>query len=723
MSNHSFLFICAAHNKWLICKGIIPRLFQMGFTLAQPFLVKRVVSYIQGHEFARTRGFDIGLIMAYTIVYIGIAISTAMAQYRTFQLVTRVRAGLLDAIYRHTLEIRSTSAEEADAITLIGPDVERIATGLRLLHELWASLAEIILVIWFLERELGLAILGLAGVILICTASAFLVAAHASGAQKLWLDKIQLRLTSITAMLKSMKAVRMTGLADILAKSIHALREDEIKASFGFRIVLLKIVVLSFFSLCMSLVAALGLYILLQESKGYANFDTTKALTILSQFQLLITPLSLLMDSLRDFIAVLGCFQRIENYLDEKIRVDSRTPDKPDRNLGPQGQTQEDHRGISAVSHYSGSADRVIPSSPILPDGEGHVSTALYADYTITFRNVAVGWRKDKPPILRDMDVDIPLGKLTMVIGPVGCGKSTFLHTLLGETLLFDGSIASNTSDIAFCSQSAWLSDTTVQRNIIGPLPLDIVWYYAVIHACALVPDIEQLSQGDQTVVGSNGTALSGGQQMRVALARAIYSRKKIVVLDDIFSSIDGTTVRNIFLSLLAHNGLLKRHKITVVLATNSLHLVAESDFIIALGQDGHIAQQGPFKDLYQGGGYISNFNTTPQTENLPQTPDWHPDLFALESAPKFPQCNTTDATIGDIATYKYYIECFGWTSWWVFISLCATFGFLSVFPQPWISWWASHNMEHPLDKADYYWSLYCFLGLMTVISLGAAAT
>jgi ATP-binding cassette subfamily C (CFTR/MRP) protein 1 len=129
---HSLLLVSLMHNKRAIGKAILPRLCQTGFVFAQPFLVRRVIEFIQSpNSESNNASVGTGLIIAYVVVYIGIALATSLTQRWTIHLVTRLRAGLVDLVYSRTLEIHCLNMDEADAVTLVGTDVERITTGFR----------------------------------------------------------------------------------------------------------------------------------------------------------------------------------------------------------------------------------------------------------------------------------------------------------------------------------------------------------------------------------------------------------------------------------------------------------------------------------------------------------------------------------------------------------------------------------------------------------------
>lgn len=145
-------------------------------------------------------------------------------------------------------------------------------------------------------------------------------------------------------------------------------------------------------------------------------------------------------------------------------------------------------------------------------------------------------------PKPQPIDLEIKKHTVTMVIGPLGCEKSTFLRTLLGEATPRKGSIATNTTQIAHCSPEPWLRNDTIKNGILHGREWDSIWYETVIEIFDLRADLVALPLGDQTNIGSRGVLLSGGQRHRVALARALYSRFPLLLLDDCFASLDRGT-------------------------------------------------------------------------------------------------------------------------------------------------------------------------------------
>lgn len=112
-----------------------------------------------------------------------------------------------------------------------------------------------------------------------------------------------------------------------------------------------------------------------------------------------------------------------------------------------------------------------------------------------------------------------PSGNLVILVGPVGCGKSTFLKGLAGETPVLEGELFVKYPNLAFCDDTPWLSNSSIRSNIVGEdmsALFDLDWYRTVVSACALELDIKKMPAGDETLVGSKGSKLSGGQRQRI---------------------------------------------------------------------------------------------------------------------------------------------------------------------------------------------------------------
>ncbi|KAI6712168.1 hypothetical protein JHW43_005299 [Diplocarpon mali] len=220
--------------------------------------------------------------------------------------------------------------------------------------------------------------------------------------------------------------------------------------------------------------------------------------------------------------------------------------------------------------------------------------------------------------ILRDLTLKFPNRSLSVILGPTGSGKSLLLAAILGEVDVLEGNITvprpppANKrfdskataadwilpSSIAYVAQTPWIENATIKDNILFGLPFDEVRYNKVLRACALTQDLELFDDGDLTEVGAQGISLSGGQKWRLTLARALYSRAGILVLDDVFSALDAHVGKEIYDNALM--GELSEGR-TRVLATHHASLcLPRAEYAVYLSAGGALERAGLVKELQQ---------------------------------------------------------------------------------------------------------------------------
>ena len=163
----------------------------------------------------------------------------------------------------------------------------------------------------------------------------------------------------------------------------------------------------------------------------------------------------------------------------------------------------------------------------------------------LMLHETSFAWPGIDTPVLENISIEFPVG-LTVIYGKVAAGKSALLQAILGELDITHGKVDRPDEMIGYCAQTPWLQSMSIKDNILFSYPYDEARYKKVLDACALVPDLDSFKDGDLSNIGENGIGLSGGQKARVALARAMYSRAKFLLLDDPLSALDQQTAETV---------------------------------------------------------------------------------------------------------------------------------------------------------------------------------
>ncbi|XP_060028880.1 ATP-binding cassette sub-family C member 6 isoform X4 [Erinaceus europaeus] len=203
-------------------------------------------------------------------------------------------------------------------------------------------------------------------------------------------------------------------------------------------------------------------------------------------------------------------------------------------------------------------------------------------------------WTQDSPPCLHRINLSVPQGCLLAIVGPVGAGKSSLLSALLGELSKLEGSVSIRGS-VAYVPQEAWVQNSSLVENVCFRQQLEPQWLEKVLEACALGPDVSNFPEGIYTQVGEQGMSLSGGQKQRLSLARAVYRKAAVYLLDQPLAALDAHVSQQVFSQVIGPGGLLQGT--TRILVTHALHILPQADWIVVL-EDGAIAEMGSYQEL-----------------------------------------------------------------------------------------------------------------------------
>ncbi|XP_053175737.1 ATP-binding cassette sub-family C member 8 isoform X2 [Scomber japonicus] len=506
----------------------------------------------------------------------------------------------------------------AQICNLVAIDTNQLMWFFFLCPNLWAMPVQIIVGVILLYYLLGISALIGATVIAVLAPVQYFVATKLSQTQKSTLEYSSERLKKTNELLRGIKLLKLYAWERIFCDSVEETRGKELTSLQAFA---LYTSISIFMNAAIPIAAVLTTFVVHVHISEDADLSPAVAFASLSLFHILVTPLFLLSSVVRSTVKALVSVQKLSEFFSS----DEIGEEQESRTMLTPGSSNHNQNRYQAVPLKV--VNRKRPprddwdnySSQGEHEGDRH-SQNVDQDICIKIISGYFTWT-DGPPTLSNVDIKIPFGKLTMIVGQVGCGKSSLLLAALGEMQRISGSVIWNSlpilesegdesptdrdaaSDgdvrkrdaVAYASQKPWLLNATLVENITFEMPMIKSRYKAVIEACSLQPDIDILPQGDQTEIGERGIILSGGQKQRISVARALYQQTSVVFLDDPFSALD------IHLSdHLMQDGILKllrEEKRTVVLVTHKLQYLPHADWIIAM-KDGTIQTEGTLKDI-----------------------------------------------------------------------------------------------------------------------------
>ena len=186
------------------------------------------------------------------------------------------------------------------------------------------------------------------------------------------------------------------------------------------------------------------------------------------------------------------------------------------------------------------------------------------------------------------------------ITGPVGCGKSCILHSIINDVGIDQGSIKTE-GKLIIVPQVPWVFSGTIRDNILFGQPLETKKYETILDGCALKMDLTMFPKGDLTQIGERGISLSGGQQARVSLARAVYADADIYLLDDTLSAVDSKVGQQIFQN--CFSGILADR--LRILVTHQVQYLETVDHILVLDK-GAIVSEGTYSQLSENDTFFS---------------------------------------------------------------------------------------------------------------------
>ena len=207
---------------------------------------------------------------------------------------------------------------------------------------------------------------------------------------------------------------------------------------------------------------------------------------------------------------------------------------------------------------------------------------------------------------LTEISLSLPAGASLALVGPTGAGKSTLADLILGVLLPDSGeariggltpaeALATWPGAVAYVPQDVIMVNGSVRENVALGLPFDIIddeWVWDALNRAHLGEFLQDSREGIDTVVGENGIKLSGGQRQRLGIARALYTRPKLLVLDEATSALDAETEKAVANTLQELEG-----SVTTVTIAHRLATIRHCDLVVYL-ENGRVQAQGTFSEV-----------------------------------------------------------------------------------------------------------------------------
>ena len=227
-------------------------------------------------------------------------------------------------------------------------------------------------------------------------------------------------------------------------------------------------------------------------------------------------------------------------------------------------------------------------------------------DATIRVEHVSLTYPGKNEPAISDVSVTIPMGSSVAFVGPSGAGKTTIVDVLLGVLVPDFGQVTISglpplfavnkwPGAVSYVPQDVLISNGSIRENVALGYPIEVATDELVLEALTVAKlndFVQELPNGTDTMVGERGTKISGGQRQRLGIARAMFTKPHLLVLDEATSSLDGETEASISAAIHALRG-----TTTVVMIAHRLSTVRNADIVVYMAE-GKVVATGTFDEV-----------------------------------------------------------------------------------------------------------------------------
>ncbi|KAJ6785943.1 hypothetical protein PWT90_03893 [Aphanocladium album] len=689
-SPDSLFWACFMALRGQLWDGLLPQLLFVLVTITQPLFLSEFITAASTPN--TPPEVTKKLIIAAAIIYSSIATLRAWRSHLRTKYMLSIRGILTVALYQKSLKLKEQSPTTTELHALLDSEVNTAVAFFAQCYEVVPSVLGIAFHTILLMR-----LTWYSGILVLLPVFAPMRVGVQCGRishdfQQIWRKHTDDRIAATSNILAQLKDIKMLGLGPAMARMLQGKQQAEVNASMRARVMSTVRFAVSAFSDAAIGVTAVGMALFIAPPPQM--FTIPHFFAILATISGIIRTSS----SLVTFFAAAECrvdnFSRMQKYMLQVEIVDKRSLT----------------RQQMSRPNLANPVDGVPRTLPL------RRSQRLAAPrYVVRFVDVAltVGL---KGPLLSGIRITVPQDKIAMIYSKTGRGKSTILEAIIGRVRPVKGHvIVSTTTSIAYCRQNPWIQNLTIRDNIVGANEYDAYWLRRVIYICALDVDLTRLPKGDLTMVGMDGCNLSGGQRQRIELARGLYARTKLLILDDVFSSLDMATSSTIRVRLFGGNQVLRANGITLIMSTSMPEHCVDADVSYEIKDDGRVVERSeesransphyqPARNRQGDDGDASTAAVT--ASNLPNLP-------LVQSTSNTPEADLDPSkpSSGGIDLYLYALRSAGTgalVTWGLSIAASAITEKLSdVFASVWLATAA--------DDRTFY-NLYAIIGLLNPI-------
>ncbi|KAJ7259774.1 ABC protein [Mycena rebaudengoi] len=572
----------------LFWKGGVFKVVSDTSQLMGPILVKALINFAKARGAAKAKGekptnIGHGIGMAFGLFAVIIVTSICQHQFFWRSMTTGVlaRTALTASIYKRGVRLTAkarTGLTNSAILNHVSTDVSRIDACAQWFHAAWTAPIQVMVCLIILLVELGpSALAGFALFLIIIPIQERIMA----GQFTLRRDSMKFtdqRANIILEVLSSMRVVKYFCYETSFLKRIFNIRKSELT---GIRLIQHSQSANIAMAFSLPVIATTLAFVTYTETSK--AFDVAVMFASFSLFQLLRQPMMFLPRALSAISDARNALNRLSIVFRADLRSDVPFVIDPNQKFAVHVKNASFQWESFPVSEEKKGAGK-----------EKEKRSKGQHDASEKEKQVE-GEAEGTPFQVHNIDMAIPRGTLSAIVGRVGSGKSSLLQGLISEMRLVGGEF-SFSGRVAYCPQSAWIQNATLRDNVLFGQPFDEDRYWQVMEDACLLPDLQLLADGDLTEVsiGEKGINLSGGQKQRVNIARALYYGAEIIIFDDPLSAVDANVGKSLFHSAIL--GLVQKGK-TVILVTHALHFLSQCHYIYTLN-DGRIAEHGTYQEL-----------------------------------------------------------------------------------------------------------------------------